>query len=419
MAEAATVVQLIQFTGLVLNCCWEYIEKVKSAPIEIQNAINETHNIKALLERFQAIADNPGHDRFVILKSLNRESGPFKACSCALAELDARLKTLNDASNVRRRLQWPLEAKEINKILGRLETLKGQFYMALAGDTALQVDLVQDAVEEVRDTVQDLKAADEKNSVLMWLDGPDPSMNHNTAKAKRELGSCEWLITSKEFTSWFRSPAEDQLLWLHAFPGAGKTILISAIIDHLCSLPLSDSYTVIYYYFDFRDTSKQTYTGLIRSLVHQICAKTKTVPQSALELFTTCTNAKPSGTQLLELLKDLLSQQLRTFLVIDALDECPESEDHERKQVLAALAEIKGLEIPSLSIFVASRTEADIKQSMDVICDADIDVHAALTNEDIRLHVRAQMMIDPKLKRWDQSIKNGIEEELMKKAGGS
>jgi hypothetical protein len=72
MAEAATVIQLIQFSGLVLTCCYEYIDKAKRAPKEIQNAIDETNSIKSLLERLQGIASNPNDDRFVILKSLNR-----------------------------------------------------------------------------------------------------------------------------------------------------------------------------------------------------------------------------------------------------------------------------------------------------------------------------------------------------------
>jgi ankyrin repeat domain-containing protein 50 len=419
MAEAATVIQLIQFSGLVLTCCYDYIDKAKRAPKEIQNVIDETNSIKNLLERLQGIASNPNDDRFVILKSLNRENGPFQACSSALAELDEKLKALTDASTVRRHLQWPLEAKGIEKILGRLEKLKSEFYTALAGDTAILTDSIQDTVEEVRETVQDMKAAEEKNRILMWLDGPDPSINHNSAKSKREPGTCEWLVASKDFTSWFNTPATSQLLWLHAFPGAGKTILSSAVIEHLCSQPLSADYAVIYYYFDFSNASRQTYLGFLRSLVRQICARTKTVPKSAVELFDACKGVAPGSEQLLKLLKDLLKKPLRTFLIIDALDECPESEDNERKHVLAALAEIKALKAPNLSIFVASRPEVDIKQAMDTVCDIDIDVQATLTNEDIRFHIRAQLMIDPKLKRWQQSIKDEIEERLMKDAGGS
>jgi hypothetical protein len=142
-------------------------------------------------------------------------------------------------------------------------------------------------------------------------------------------------------------------------------------------------------------------------------------PKLAVELYDACKGLAPSSEQLLELLKDLLKKPLRAFLIIDALDECPESEDHERKQVLAALAEIKAPMAPNLSIFVASRPEVDIKQAMDTICDINIDIQAALTNEDIRFHIRAQMMTDPKLNRWQQSIKDEIEEKLMKDAGGS
>jgi archaellum biogenesis ATPase FlaH len=289
----------------------------------------------------------------------------------------------------------------------------------MAGYAAIQANSIQDTVEEVRNTVQDMEAAKEKSKILMWLDGPDPSINYNSAKSKREPGTCEWLVTSKDFTSWFNTPTTSQLLWLHAFPGAGKTILSSAVIEHLRSQALSADYAVIYHYFDFRNASRQTHLGFLRSLIRQICARTKTAPKPAAELYDACEGAAPSSEQLLELLKDLLKKQLRAFLIIDALDECPESEDCERRQVLAALAEIKALKAPNLSIFVTSRPEVDIKQAMNTICDININVQAALTNKDIRCHIRAQMMTDPKLNKWQQNLKDEIEEKLMNDAAGS
>ncbi|KAF2809376.1 uncharacterized protein BDZ99DRAFT_531589, partial [Mytilinidion resinicola] len=419
MAEAAMVIQLIQFSGMVLTCCYEYIEKAKKAPKEIRNAIDDTNSIKNLLERLQCISNNRNPDRFVILKSLNAENGPFQAYSSALAELDEKLKMLTDASTMRRHLQWALEAKGIEKILERLEKLKSVFYTALAGDAATQTVLIHDTMEEVRKTVQEMKAAEEKARILMWLDGPDPLSNHDSAKSKRDLGTCEWLVDSENFTSWFNTSATSQLLWLHAFPGAGKTILCSAVIEHLRSKQLSVDCAVIYYYFDFRNASRQTYTSFLRSLICQICARTKAVPKPVVKLYDACNGAAPGSEQLFGLLKDLLKKELRAFLIIDALDECPESEGHERKQVLAALVEIKALKASNLSVFVASRPEVDIKQAMEEICDIDIDIHASLTNEDIRLHIQAQMMKYPRLKRLEQSIKNEIEEKLMKDAGGS
>ena len=157
MAEVATVVQLIQFSGVVLNSCYEHIDKARRAPKEIQNAAEETSNFKTLLERLQGIVDDPENRCFPFLKDLNGENGPFQTCSTTLAELNERLQKLLDASRMRLHLQWPLEAKAIERIFGDLGKCKRDFYGALAGDTAVHTKELANEVEIVKKTVLKLK----------------------------------------------------------------------------------------------------------------------------------------------------------------------------------------------------------------------------------------------------------------------
>jgi hypothetical protein len=63
----------------VLSCCYEYISKAKDAPKEIQKVINEVSSLEGILKNLKPLAEAPGNDRFVILKSLNRTGGPFGA----------------------------------------------------------------------------------------------------------------------------------------------------------------------------------------------------------------------------------------------------------------------------------------------------------------------------------------------------
>ena len=125
-----------------------------------------------------------------------------------------------------------------------------------------------------------------------------------------------------------------------------------------------------------------------------------------------CNNSAPTSAQLPELLKTLLKAPIRTFLIIDALDECQGSGTCDRGKVLDALSVLKGLRRCNLSIFVTSRPEVDIKHAMDKICDVKVDVQPNLTGEDIRIHVRTQISTDPRLNRWQQPIKDEIEQEL-------
>lgn len=417
MAEAATVLQLMQFSGQVLSCCYDYISRAKSAPKEIQNAIDETTSLKGLLERLQSIANNPQDDRFVILKSLDRPSGPFQACSEALQELDGKLRSLTQASDVRRRLQWPLEAHGIEKILERLGSHKQDFYLALAGDMALHHESTHEAVVEIKDTVEAMQTAKERDKILDWLSGPDSSINFKNAKSKREPGTCSWLIDSNSFKSWVET--EKQVMWLHGLPGTGKTVLSATVVDYLESIPLSSVCSVLYYFFDFSNASQQTYVGFLQCLIRQICSKHNSAPVELVTLHAECRGAPPSSDQLLNTLKALLQKQGRTFIVVDALDECLDMEEMcERAPVLEALSAINALAPARLSIFIASRPEADIKRVLEQICDIDINVQSAVIDEDIRCHIRSCLAKDARLKRWPQSIKDEIETELMKDSCG-
>lgn len=418
MAEAATIIQLVQFSAAVLSCCFSYIQKAKSAPAEITAIIDETTSFKNLLEQLQTIANNPIDERFAILKSHNRPNGAFANACAALAELDAKTKALTEASGLRKRMQWPLESRGIEKILEKLSALKADLYLALTGDVGREVADIHDAVDDVKETLEDMKAAEEKQTILHWLGGPDPSVIYNNAKSKREPGTCEWLIKSDDFQTWCTTGGT--LMWLHAFPGAGKTFLSTAVIEHLQCLPLSAEYTLMYYYFDFRDSTRQTSMGLLRSLLRQICSRAKTTPERLRELYQECHGSSPNEEQLLDALSDLLHHAFRAFIVIDALDESPEADDGERSKVLDALDVLKALQLQNLSIFVASRPEVDIKEKMKDICDFDIDVQSASTNEDIRLHIRTCLSNKAdKLYRWSNTpLKVEIEEKLMQKAGG-
>jgi hypothetical protein len=111
----------------------------------------------------------------------------------------------------------------------------------------------------------------------------------------------------------------------------------------------------------------------------------------------------------------LLSSPSKTYLVIDALDECNE---RERESFLASLGEIKAVASGNYSIFIASRLETDIQRKMDELSPVEVVVQQRLVDEDIRAHVRACLVKDVKLKKWPEAVKTEIENRLTSGANG-
>jgi hypothetical protein len=418
MAEAATVIQLLQFTGQILSKCYDYIDKARNAPREIQNAINEVSILKSNLERLKRLVEDTSDSRFQMLKSLNEENGPFDDCAKTLQAVEKKIGGLLDVSETLRRLQWPLAAPKIVELIQRLERHKTIFMFALAGDAAAFQAAIQDLLTDTHDIVLDIQASQVREKILGWLKGPDPAVNHHAAVKKREVGTCQWLLASEEFKRFVEGDAK--LMWLHAIPGGGKTVLSSTVVEHFTQICAEKKNSgVIYYYFDFRDNSRQSHAGCLQSLLRQICSDRPKLPDNVVELYELCRASTPSTDQILEALIDVLDNPHITYIVIDALDECIQNgEQKERECMLEALETL--VSSPSnCKIFVASRPEADIRAIMKEMDDlVEIEVQASVIDEDIRLYVRSELQKNRRLKGWDKSVKKEIEDSLMKNARG-
>ena len=108
----------------------------------------------------------------------------------------------------------------------------------------------------------------------------------------------------------------------------------------------------------------------------------------------------------------------QTFIIADALDECP-SNSTERAELCALLTEFSRWALPNLHILVTSRKEPDINEALSTLVTfPPICIQSKQVAADIRLHVRTELANDPKLKKWSLQIKEEIENTLVEGADG-
>ena len=62
--------------------------------------------------------------------------------------------------------------------------------------------------------------AELKYEIYRWLEAPDPSSNHNTARQKQQPGTGAWFTNSKEFADW--RTESNRFIWLHGIRKCGK-----------------------------------------------------------------------------------------------------------------------------------------------------------------------------------------------------
>jgi hypothetical protein len=103
----------------------------------------------------------------------------------------------------------------------------------------------------------------------------------------------------------------------------------------------------------------------------------------------------------------------RAYIILDALDECPE-----RKDLLKFLEDEAKWKPEQLKVLVTSRPLSDIKEALDNVGAQRVALESELVDNDIKTHVHFHILREKALNRWPSSVKEEIEKCLTEGAAG-
>jgi hypothetical protein len=172
--------------------------------------------------------------------------------------------------------------------------------------------------------------------------------------------------------------------------------------------------SMAYFYFDFRDISKQHWRDLVPSLLTQLSSRSGPRCDILSRLYSDHEDGaqQPNDDALKRCLIEMLTlpDQRPTYLVIDALDECSNISGipTPHKRVLQLVKELVELHIPNVHICVTSRPEVDIRDVLEPLTSHRVSLHdQSGQKKDIEDYVRSVVYSESELimRRWRKEDK--------------
>ncbi|KAH9060256.1 hypothetical protein EDB87DRAFT_622937 [Lactarius vividus] len=291
-------------------------------------------------------------------------------------------------------------------------------------ETRLMATEAKSVVKQTANSVDELKWNHIKQLLRAWLSPADPSTNHNIARKAQHKGTAVWFFRGSIFIEW-RSTGS--LLWIHGKPGSGKSVICSSVIQDIVAVCEAGSAIMAYFYFDFRDLKKQSRHDLLLSLVSQLSTRSSPCCDVLHHVYKTHEDGsrQPSDDTLKECLKEMLRLlgQGPTFIVLDALDECPDSSGipSPRHEVLQLVEELVDLRLQGLHICATSRPEVDIRAVLEPLAFHSVSLHHESGQQtDISDYIRSVVNSPSSMamRRWRADDRKLVIETLTERADG-
>ncbi|KAF4335972.1 ankyrin repeat-containing protein, partial [Fusarium beomiforme] len=232
---------------------------------------------------------------------------------------------------------------------------------------------------------------------------------------ERIEGTCMWFLKHDHFQTWLNQ--ESGPLLVSADPGCGKSVLAKYLIDD--GLPRS---TTICYFF-FKDQDQNTVRQALCALLHQLFSLKPPLIEHAMPQFRKDGQGLINSTESLwKILRNATkdSQAGPVIMVLDALDECAESEFADLMRNVESQFRSDQLGYGKLKYLLTCRPYDQILSKFRVLLDTFPNIHipgeeeSETISQEVNYVIRHRINQLAREKRFRTEIKNHLEKRLQK-----
>jgi hypothetical protein len=165
-------------------------------------------------------------------------------------------------------------------------------------------------------------------------------------------------------------------------------------------------------YCNYKEKVAQTPVNLVASLLRQLVQEHSPLSNDVKDLYGECIKrgTRPALSEISRILQSEITKYSKVFVVLDALDECSES-DRTRELFLTQIRRL----VPNISLLVTSRDIANIEREFHEA--ARLEIRAS--DEDIRSYLKSriegQSQLAPYIKK-DATLQDTILDTIVRKA---
>ncbi|CCT69586.1 related to vegetatible incompatibility protein HET-E-1 [Fusarium fujikuroi IMI 58289] len=257
---------------------------------------------------------------------------------------------------------------------------------------------VQPSLAELGDRVRELLVqidVSERRKTLGAISSVMFRSHHEEVSRKRTKGTCEWILRKNKFIQWEES--DSCIAILYGNPGAGKTFIISRVIDYALE-KAETSEGLAFFYCKRDEENRRNPQDILRSILRQLSTPVRDIESGTIhaalknlpnKLALKGTTINVSTCE--NLLGELVEDYPRTTIILDALDECDRNTREELMRVFSNLASRSS----KVRVFISSRHDEDIQRHFKNT--PIIEMLATDNEEDIASFVEEKLLRDS---RW-------------------
>jgi NACHT domain len=259
--------------------------------------------------------------------------------------------------------------------------------------------------------LRETQSLQEHSAMIAWLSKiHSPAQQHDII-SRRQDSTGQWFLDTAKFKTWLTGP--EKTLFCPGIPGAGKTMMASIAIDHLCRKVSRESVGLAYFFCNYNSQADQNLSSLFAALLKQLVQSRPDIAAPVRRIYDEYLNQnrRPSNSEILVALQSVCLSYTTIFIVVDALDECTDR-DGTRSRLIDELHNLQAK--VDLRLLFTSRFIPEI--TLKFQSNPVLEIRAS--EDDVGRFVAGQISRLPKCIQRDEELRNTAQTKIVQAVDG-